>query len=791
MPVREQAILEVLADVSEAIKSFRELREEFREMVAGLGLGAEDFDFGETIAAADELRQKLVQVFRDIESELGLVVEGARQLGIQSGATADDTEQLSDDMSRLERDLKQARLALNGLTASTEGVERLDQNFDRLAGRVENLRVQLIPTTQVVEDLETEAAEAETELRDLSEAVDTSQAREEVEELSEYIEDLADTATEAGRKTSESLGDIGDQADRTGRQVRSGLDPIDALSLALPGLGKAVLGLAAAYLTFQASFKSTRAAIDTLKKLGIDVDELVGRVIDFDAAANIWLEALERVGLQSRDTANETQFLTNARRTLINFGEEFVDTEDGIREAYEKLTAKIRENSNELRRSIELLEELRGFSQADVVAEIDELAVVLERQKEELFASTDAMEAYGDKVDEISSQLDALGSTIEDETLDKFNRLKLEYLGLRDSSEAASRAGEELAESITGSAEPLREQTAALIAAIDRLREYNRLTEENVETVKGQIQEQLDGYARLGQQVPASLQRVADEFGVLTTVQQRHADEAEKQAERAAAAEEKAANRRIAALDRMAAAFQRFGQQVSQAQEETGGLPDELAEVEAEIDRLQSQPLFGDQLIQLQELEDKAFELRSTTRDTADSQAQSAAKTQKAIQDLVLSVGEDFSKLNETQRAEIENILGQFEKFAASGVESTQFVTGALERFSEILKDAGGDTKQLDAVLEELEGGALSLSEALEKVREAGEGGLEIDVTDSSQLIDQQIEKLDELEAKTTEVAAAAAEAFQGIKNQADLFNATLTTSIALCVELRDCLESI
>ena len=327
--------------------------------------------------------------------------------------------------------------------------------------------------------------------------------------------------------------------------------------------------------------------------------------------------------------------------------------------------------------------------------------------------------------------------------------------------------------------------------AFVRQAESERLAGEVQDATRDQLQKLLETYARLGDAVPANLQKVTDALGIVTREQEAAAEAAEKAAAREIEAAEKAAAREeeravreaeahakrvAAALDAAIAKEEAAAREVAAAEAGVRAIEDELrqfadadtpeglAELNAELADLRSQDILTpQQLKRLQDLEDITGSITAGARDWR-VESEKLAKQNKILTRLEEARAKALELEEKRLAAMLETLAIQNREFREAANTTNDFGGAAgdaamsfeeLERANADALDTagrfGGEADDLAGTLGDLGEAAGDFS------KELGDLAKETDKADSGfgkmgEQADELIPKLEEIKRLVSEI---------------------------------------
>lgn len=684
MPIREQAILELIAQFQGAHQEIAQLQERWRSTMSRMDRETDEVELRRLEVEARELAGQMSRVGREGREALGELV---RRGDLAENELRDITRravQLDDALEEVNRETDKLSIrgqqglgglgtavgrlrtafASLGTVLAAVGVARIAQEAVETAAKFQQLRVQL----KTVEG-DAEAAEAAFE-RILSFATKTPF---EVENITEAWIRLRAVGL---RPSVELLGDLGEIAAANGRDI---LSVAEAVVGAVTGETERLkqFGIVARQegerITF--NFKGVKTEID--REAGAIVEflrnigrtEFAGGMVEQSRTLTGAVSNLQDVIAQLADRVGReglTQHLTEATKALTTFIEEHTDAValltgpwlssiqgavfalqvlDGVLKALQNPGETIYRSLLEIAGSADpLAEKFRN-----VAEELEHVAEVASRgdvayATQLLIALMNDLQAEG----KLSGEALTLMIQGVDDLIAAFQRERGEVPGileevrdrLREKAEATRDAAAEAEEyaaqlerlrqkeedarkELIGSREELEALTRVRVGAILQIIQEGVTTEEQAEAIKTAVQELLDAWAKLGEEAPVSLQMVAQALGVTTTAAQKAAEEAEKAAKKAAEEEEKAADRRVQAAERVVSAFARAQEQLQRLQQQRSESPlgRDLEELQKRREELQAKPLLSQEEVgELERLEEQIREVSSALQDAAADQ---------------------------------------------------------------------------------------------------------------------------------------------------------------------------
>ncbi len=604
------ATLEIQARVDQAIGQVDRLVGHLEQGVDRMEAAGDRLEFAEARRAAQE-------VGAELQEALGRGARAAQVLEEAGGDAGEEIDRLAEQSSRLTEVVERGEaVAERWGRTSTEAARRIDRAMAALAKSNRQVADGARLAEEAYEALGDRPVEfigranSETEravilLADLQRSVDeveeasreglrefadrSGKARQRAAELRSVVASLGDDASPALRRElarlerqfEDTFDDGARRAARLEAEVERNEDALkryrleargaaegtvdltEALRLRFPRASKAVLGGVTAIVAFREAYEQTRETIGFLRdELGIDVDAIVKDTLGLQKAVDALVGG-------SRDQREEARLLANQRRILINLGKEFVDSEDGVRQAYAEVTEEIRRQKEQLLDALRVFDELRGFEAKDAQQELEGLVAALRNLQPELRENPELLDAFRTRVERLARQFQLL----REEELGPEARRRLQ--NLLAAVESLTRGESELAEEIRGSREVLADRTMELLRAVEVLRSSGEVTEQQAEIIRRRTRELLDGWLRLGEEVPEALQKIARDFRVVSDAEAEAIEKTQSFLERVRGSREELEERTqaiLAGVEALQSQGQISEETAQRVREEVGGL---------------------------------------------------------------------------------------------------------------------------------------------------------------------------------------------------------------------------
>jgi tape measure domain-containing protein len=430
----------------------------------------------------------------------------------------------------------------------------------------------------------------------------------------------------------------------------------------------------------------------------------------------------------------------------------------------------------------------------ELTARVDEMIASHERAGEQIPPTlTKIREALQEVVDAYQSGAQQVEAALEDIAASQAEF----YGGLkRDAKEAADEAIK-LAVTIEDSTISIESSIVRWDQAIGSFvrsgGDLARANETQLEALKKKIQEALDAYLLLGEEVPPALQDLADELGVLSSVAEKELEKQIKAAEKAAKEEKKAIEERLKNYAKLVEAIRDVTREL-QPESRTDEVSDEIKKLQTELNSLESKAIFdsGDPE-RIQELKDQIFDLRGELTDLEQGFEQTSATVEDvddAIRDLLEGNSEAFAQLTSSQRASIANLLSGLQSLASTGNATGGAVVDIFKQVAGVLDESGVNTEALYEAFGDLDGQGLNVAETLDRLiravdeSEKGQGTLAEQAKETTHELEEQKEAVTKLVEEIKKVAV------EGVKAMTP-FRDIMSETLDICLALKECMEEL
>lgn len=702
-----------------------------------------------------------------------------------------DLERMSDELESSGKRSKEAQKILKGLTEQTrqageQGIEsgqRLTRAFEAAARSIDELGDEARIADVVLQELgespaenlgrvQSEGEETLVTLAQLANAVkrlgeesgegigsfadNAAKARLAISELTEQMERQGDQASPAIRRELRRLEDQYERTFETGRdrvvklereleqieretrQMLGGLqgatadvqEVLDDFLRRFPRLSKLVGAGAASIAIFNQSYSLTRQTIDLLNEsLGVNLDLMVQQSDLIEKTANLIVNGFNSAAFEQIEA---TEAVANQRRVLIALGEDFVDTEEGIAEAFERIGRARQDLSLAQLDARRLFDELRGFSSDDFAAEVQKLVKLLPLISESLRDDPETFAAVEEQIKRLLTQARRLGDSIDADLVTQLRQLAKE-LEITDPLIDEMRLSLE-ALGITGP-ESIQATVDQLLNYIGAVGDARGATEEQLGLIIGKIDEVLGAIRSL----PADQQDAFDETAAQLESLRGHYSQfteaaieevnrlVEAQKEAFAGLDESVSESLRSALDQL----RQLRAEAAQGADAGVELdPDQLRQqrdqLQAELDKLEAKPLLDlEDLNRIDELKDGIFEVSGLLADlpspTFEQTRESGEILSGVIRELVAdneAFATGFAALDRAGRETVGLILQNYDQMAQLGRVNEVTVQRLGMQLQSVFERAGVDTANLNGLLSELQGETQTVGDLLAQLDE-------------------------------------------------------------------------
>lgn len=320
-----------------------------------------------------------------------------------------------------------------------------------------------------------------------------------------------------------------------------------------------------------------------------------------------------------------------------------------------------------------------------------------------------------------------------------------------------------------------------------------RANSTQLDELKNKIQETIDAYLLMGEEVPPLIQNIANELGVLSSVAEKELKKQVEAAEKAAKEEKKAIEERIKNYQKLLESIRDITREL-QPESRADDISGEISDLQSQLNALESKPIFdpGDRE-KIDELKDKIFELRGELEDLQqgfDSTSASVEDVDEAISELLEGNAEAFAQLTQSQRASIANLLSGLQSLASNGQATGGAVVDIFRQVAGVLDEAGVNTESLYEAFGQLDGQGLNVANMLDRLvrsveeSETGQEGLANQAKRTTEELEEQRKKIGELVVEIENLSTRGVEAMRP-------FLDIMSETLSVCERLRDCINDM